>query len=76
MKLVATLARSLQSDLQAELRDIERTVAAGTRDAGGASRPSCAGRLRAPGSGSGSRTAGATSTTVTLTNDLDGSVHI
>jgi Family of unknown function (DUF6441) len=34
MKLTATLARSLQADMQAELRDIERAVAAGTRDAG------------------------------------------
>jgi hypothetical protein len=34
MKLAATIARSLQADLQAELRDIERAVAAGTRDAG------------------------------------------
>jgi Family of unknown function (DUF6441) len=34
MKLVATLARSLQADMQVELRNIERAVAAGTRDAG------------------------------------------
>jgi hypothetical protein len=34
MKLVATLARPLQADLQAEVRDIESAVAAGTRDAG------------------------------------------
>jgi Family of unknown function (DUF6441) len=34
MKLAATLARSLQADLQAELRDIERAVATGTREAG------------------------------------------
>jgi hypothetical protein len=34
MKLVATLARSLQADMQEELRDIERAVTAGTRDAG------------------------------------------
>ena len=34
MKLVATLARSLQADMQAELRNIERAVAAATRDAG------------------------------------------
>src|SRR5918993_610050 len=32
MKLV--IARSLQADMQAELRDIERAVASGTRDAG------------------------------------------
>jgi hypothetical protein len=32
--LVATLARSLQADMQAELRAIERAVASGTRDAG------------------------------------------
>jgi hypothetical protein len=34
MKLAATIARSLQADLQAELRDIERAVVTGTRDAG------------------------------------------
>jgi hypothetical protein len=34
MNLVATIARSLQADMQAELRDIERAVASGTRDAG------------------------------------------
>jgi Family of unknown function (DUF6441) len=34
MKLAASIARSLQSDMQAELRDIERAVATGTRDAG------------------------------------------
>jgi Family of unknown function (DUF6441) len=34
MKLAATLGRSLQADMQAELRDIERAVASGTRDAG------------------------------------------
>jgi len=34
MKFVATIARALQADMQAELRDIERAVAAGTRAAG------------------------------------------
>jgi hypothetical protein len=34
MKLAATIARSLQADMQAELRDLQRAVAAGTRDAG------------------------------------------
>ena len=34
MKLAAVIARSLQADLQAELRDIESAVAGGTRDAG------------------------------------------
>jgi hypothetical protein len=34
MKLVATLARSLQADMQVELRKLERAVTAGTRDAG------------------------------------------
>jgi hypothetical protein len=34
MKLAATLARSLQADMQAELRDIERAIATGTREAG------------------------------------------
>jgi hypothetical protein len=34
MKFAATIARSLQAGMQAELRDIERAVAIGTRDAG------------------------------------------
>src|SRR5512133_3031386 len=34
MKLTATVLRSLQADMQAALRDIERAVATGTRDAG------------------------------------------
>jgi Family of unknown function (DUF6441) len=34
MKLAATIARSLQADMQAEVRDIERAVVSGTRDAG------------------------------------------
>jgi Family of unknown function (DUF6441) len=34
MKLAATITRSLQADMQAELRGVERAVAAGTRDAG------------------------------------------
>jgi len=34
MKLAATIARSLQADMQVELRDIERAVASGTKDAG------------------------------------------
>jgi hypothetical protein len=34
MKLAAMVARSLQAGMQAELRDIERAVAGGTRDAG------------------------------------------
>ena len=38
MKFVTTIARSLQADMQAQLRDIERAVATGTRDAGRALR--------------------------------------
>jgi hypothetical protein len=34
MKLAATITRSLQAGMQAELRDIERAVATGTRNAG------------------------------------------
>jgi Family of unknown function (DUF6441) len=34
MKLAATIARSLQAEMQAELGDIERAVSGGTRDAG------------------------------------------
>jgi Family of unknown function (DUF6441) len=35
LKFAATIARSLQADMQAELRDIERAVSTGTREAGG-----------------------------------------
>jgi hypothetical protein len=63
MKLTGSITRSLQADMQAELRDFERAVATGTRDAG--PRQSCAGRSAAPGSGSGSPTAGGTSNTRT-----------
>jgi Family of unknown function (DUF6441) len=34
MKLIGIITRSLQADMQAELRDLERAVAGGTRDAG------------------------------------------
>ena len=34
MKLATTMGRSLQADMQAEVRDIERAVTSGTRDAG------------------------------------------
>jgi hypothetical protein len=34
MKLAAAITRSLPADMQAELRNIERAVATGTRDAG------------------------------------------
>jgi Family of unknown function (DUF6441) len=34
MKLTGIIARSLQADVQAELRDLERAVSDGTRDAG------------------------------------------
>jgi hypothetical protein len=34
MKLAASITRSLQAEMQAELRDIERAVAAGTHEAG------------------------------------------
>ena len=34
MKLTARIARSLRADMQAALRDIERAIATGTRDAG------------------------------------------
>jgi hypothetical protein len=34
MKLATAIGRSLQADMQAELRDLERAVATGTRDAG------------------------------------------
>jgi uncharacterized protein DUF6441 len=34
LELAATIARSLRADMQAELRDVQRAVAAGTREAG------------------------------------------
>jgi hypothetical protein len=34
MKLTATIIRSVEADMQAELRHVERAVASGTRDAG------------------------------------------
>jgi hypothetical protein len=34
MKFVTTIARSLQADMQAELRGIERAVTSGAREAG------------------------------------------
>ena len=34
MKLAASIARSLQADMQAELRDLERATAVGTKEAG------------------------------------------
>jgi hypothetical protein len=44
MKLTATIIRSVEAGIQAELRHIECAVAAGTRDAGRGQGPSCAGR--------------------------------
>jgi hypothetical protein len=44
VKLAASITRSLQADMQGELRDIERAVATGTREAGRGLRPSSAGR--------------------------------
>jgi hypothetical protein len=34
MKLATTMGRSLQADMQAELRHLEGTVSSGTREAG------------------------------------------
>jgi hypothetical protein len=34
MKFAATITRSLQAGMQTELRDLERAVASGTREAG------------------------------------------
>jgi hypothetical protein len=34
MKLIGVITRSLQADMQVELRELERAVATGTRDAG------------------------------------------
>src|SRR5919106_104311 len=55
MKLAATLTRSLQADMQAELRDIERAVATGTRETGRGLRTEL--RRQVTGSGLGQRLA-------------------
>ena len=72
MKLAATIARALQADMQVELRNIERAVAAGTRDAGRGLKTELRRQVAAPGSVSGSPTAGATSTTRTQGSLLPG----
>jgi hypothetical protein len=55
MKFAAAIARSLQVDLEAELRDIERAVASGTRDAGRGLRTEL--RRQVTGAGLGQRLA-------------------
>jgi hypothetical protein len=51
MKFAATIARSLQADMQAELRDMERAVATGTREAGRALRAELRRQLASAGLG-------------------------
>jgi hypothetical protein len=46
MKFAATITRSLQADMQAELRAIERAVTSGTRDAGRGRKTNSVGRRR------------------------------
>ena len=46
MKLTGIIARSLQADMQAELRDLERAVSDGTREAGRALKAELRGPLR------------------------------
>jgi Family of unknown function (DUF6441) len=55
LKLAATIAGSLQADLRAELRDIERAVGSGTRDAGRGLRTEL--RRQVTGAGRGQRLA-------------------
>jgi hypothetical protein len=51
MKFTATVARSFQADMQAELRGIERAIATGTRDAGRGLRTELRGRVASAGLG-------------------------
>jgi hypothetical protein len=51
MKLAAAISRSLQADMQAELRDMERAVATGTREAGRALRAELRRQLASAGLG-------------------------
>ena len=55
MNLAVKLGRSLQGDMQAELRDIERAVATGTREAGRGLKTEL--RRQVAGSGLGQRLA-------------------
>jgi hypothetical protein len=51
MKLAAAIARSLQADMQAELRNIERAVVSGTRNAGPGLRTELRGQVTSAGLG-------------------------
>ena len=51
LKFAATIARSLQADMQAELRDIERAVSTGTREAGGGLKTELRGQVAGAGLG-------------------------
>ena len=51
MKLAASIARSLQADMKSELREIERAVAAGTREAGRGLRTELRGQVTSAGLG-------------------------
>ena len=51
MKLAASITRSLQADMQAELRNIERAVVSGTRDAGRGLRTELRGQVASAGLG-------------------------
>jgi hypothetical protein len=61
MKLAATIARSVQADLQAELRGLESAVTSGTRGAGRSLRTELRRQVTNAGRASGSPAAGATS---------------
>jgi hypothetical protein len=65
MKLVATLARSLQAAMQVELRNIERAVTSGTRNAGRGFKTELRRQVASAGLGQRLATAGVTSTTRT-----------
>jgi hypothetical protein len=51
MKVAAAIAHSLQADMRAELRDLERAVATGTRDAGRGLKTELRGQVSSAGLG-------------------------
>ena len=65
MKLAATIARSLQADMHAELRELERAVTDRDEGAGRGLKTELRRQTPALGSANGSATAGETSTTRT-----------
>ena len=68
MKLATTMGRSLQVDMQAELRNFERAVETGTRDAGRGLRTEL--RRQVASAGLGQRLASSWRTSTTRTRSL------